>query len=249
MMKAFGSADFDKISEIISATPSFYLCAYAIGECLESENVPVRLLKLSLRRFIQLLPHSRDLWVHSYSHFSRLLWKKRLIGWIMRLNRVALQAVTEAGSAYCAERLVWDFAVHARWSDDPAQFSLNELVVEKLDWSVMPKFVKYVRLRLRNAPFTSESSFVRWQLRHPEGLYYWDHEGVLLFDFDKMDSSLRRLRMAQTDRRKANSMRRAIAESELRRLRRELAACSDSAKHSALLGAIGRVERHLLESG
>lgn len=106
-------------------------------------------------------------WVHSLSHFTEELWKRRLVGWIKKFNEIAFQGALELGDSGCCDRLVCDFAKYAHHDDKPADFAL---FVDKMPWLDLAYYGGH-KLRIEHGVFESPEALERFQLeyklRHP----------------------------------------------------------------------------------
>lgn len=102
-------------------------------------------------------------WVHSLSHFTNKLWKRRMDAWIKKLNEIAFTGANELGNSACCDRLVDDFVGNAKWDDDPADFGLT---IGNLSWI---KWEDNVDLKswIEYGPFDSEVQFLRFKLQQP----------------------------------------------------------------------------------
>lgn len=102
-------------------------------------------------------------WVHSLSHFTKILWERRMDGWIKKFNEVSFKGANELHDSNCSDRLIGDFGKFAKFDDDPADFHITLENVRWMDWSDLG-----VKARIEAGHFESEVAFLRWELATPE---------------------------------------------------------------------------------
>jgi len=103
-------------------------------------------------------------WVHSLSHFTEILWERRMDSWIKKFNEVSFKGANELGDSNCSDRLVDDFGKYAKFDDDPADFHLIPENLLWMDWKYSP----YSKARIEAGRFESEENFLRWKLHELE---------------------------------------------------------------------------------
>lgn len=103
-------------------------------------------------------------WVHSLSHFTAILWERRMDGWIKKFNEASFKGANELRDPICSDRLVGNFGTYARYDDDPADFGLT---LDNLSWMNW-KYDQYSKARIEAGRFESQEAFLRWKLRRPE---------------------------------------------------------------------------------
>lgn len=111
-------------------------------------------------------------WVHSLSHFTKILWKKGMIDWIKKFNEVAFRGAFELNDDNCSDRLVRDFVKFANWDDDPATYGLTP---DSLSWvNSDSDRMRGVMSRINASPFESEEEYLRWTMRQSDTLTAFD---------------------------------------------------------------------------
>ncbi|MFH1171370.1 MAG: hypothetical protein V1778_02430 [bacterium] len=157
-------------------------------------------------------------WVHSLSHFTDILWKRRLDldAWIARFNEVAFRGANE-GDPNCSDRLVDDFASFARWDEDPAHFHLT---MDNLRWMKWGED-DFARGRIEHGAFSSEEEYVRWQLRlPPRGAFNYEAQ-MSLVDVGGIQTLLKRLEELGADTSEYTGLVMGLLEKQLAALEEE----------------------------
>lgn len=120
-------------------------------------------------------------WVHSLSHFTASLWKKRdqfpnSIPWLKKFYKIAFE-LANAGNDSCCDRLISDFEELARFDDDPKDFHLT---MNNLSWMEWPEHYARTKGRIEHGLFESENNFKIWDalftLRNPYYLREFDYK-------------------------------------------------------------------------
>lgn len=116
-------------------------------------------------------------WVHSLSHFTDILWKRRMDKWIKKFNEVSFKGANELCDPNCSNRLVSDFEQYAKYDDDPVDFHLTPENLRWMDW----EYAAYSKARIEAGRFDTEEAFLRWKLSWLEGniqtaIHDWQRE-------------------------------------------------------------------------
>lgn len=115
-------------------------------------------------------------WVHSLSHFTEILWERRMDSWIKKFNEVAFKGANELGDSNCSDRLVYDFGKYAKFNDDPVDFGLTP---ENLVWMEWNTHTAYTKARIEAGRFESEEAFIRWKLHQPKTRTTFDYDAQI----------------------------------------------------------------------
>lgn len=160
---------------------------------LQMEQATPALINAVLEAFIATRINSapeHGYWVHSLSHFTKMLWDRRLVDWIQRLNLVAFTGANELMDDNCSSRLVNDFATYALWDDDPKEFHLTPEMIGWMNWD----YCQYAQERITAGPFGSEADYLRWQLNQRKAYTASDYESQAdLVSVEKIDAIAGRL--------------------------------------------------------
>ena len=111
LIRSIGERDYNRAENCVLAV---------LHEDDPTQDAPANLVEAALDRF--LATHNdwyHGYWVHSLSHFTEFLWKRRMMAWIARLNEAAFQGACRTHDSNCCGRLVGDFSAFARWNDNP----------------------------------------------------------------------------------------------------------------------------------
>ena len=79
---------------------------------LETNDIEMINTVLSMFETLHAVDHND--WVHSLSHFTKMMWKQRLTKWIRRFNQIAFVGTSKGLLDNCSDRLVHDFAEFAQ---------------------------------------------------------------------------------------------------------------------------------------
>lgn len=146
-------------------------------------------------------------WVHSLSHFTRVLWERRMDGWIKKFYEVSFKGANELGDSMCSDRLVGEFGIYAKYDDDPTAFACT---LENLRWMEWEYFT-YAKARIEAGRFESEEAFLRWKLQRHAMLTTFDNEAqAYLVDLDEIRSMVQRLQELGTDTSEFNGLERDL---------------------------------------
>jgi hypothetical protein len=203
---------------IIGEARGYRECEEFVFDVLGEEKSTPELVEAALKAFLGTRENYKPqhgYWVHSLSHFTKHLWKRRLISWIKRFNEVAFKGANELRDANCSDRLVGDFAHFADWSDDPSDFHLT---MENLGW-MRWEYSAYAKARIEAGVFTSEEAYVRWQLHQPQMWHTFNYEAQMdLVDVDKIQGFLQRLLELGADTSEFDGLIRRLLEAKLAEL-------------------------------
>lgn len=190
----------------------------------ESENSTPELVEAVLRVMLDSRENryrQHGFWVHSVSHFTDELWKRRLDSWIVKFNEAAFRGANELDDDNCSDRLVQDFAYWARWDDDPKDFYLQ---MENLDGWIDWEYHEYARERIQASPFASEVAYLRWEIEHAKNRRRWSNDAqVNLPDFKRFDEIVARLQELGEDVSMYQGVKRSAYETQIEELRVKLA--------------------------
>ncbi|HEY4511675.1 MAG TPA: hypothetical protein VJH55_02430 [Candidatus Paceibacterota bacterium] len=174
----------DMAFEVATNTQDYNESEHLVFAVLTSEKSSPKLISATLEAFEKTRQNWKQGnrggghggWVHSLSHFTEDLWKRRLVTWIKRLNEVAFRGATELGDSGCCDRLVHDFGKYARHDDNPADFGL---FADNMPWLDL-EYYGVDKLRIEHGVFESPEALERFQLehelRHPAS--YWSVKDI-----------------------------------------------------------------------
>lgn len=134
---------------------------------LHEEKSTPELIEVALESFLGTRENrhpQHGYWVHSLSHFTEILWERRMDRWIKKFNEVSFRGANELRDPNCSNRLVYEFGNYAKFDDDPADFYLTPDNLRWMDW----EYAAYSKIRIEAGCFESEEAFLRWKLHHPE---------------------------------------------------------------------------------
>jgi hypothetical protein len=182
-----GDLEFAKVA--ILSVVDYHPAEYAVFAAFESE-APAELVEFALKKFMgtheacEMKPY-HGYWVHSLSHFTVVLWQRRMTDWIKKFNEIAFAGAIKHRDSNCSNRLVDDFGEYALWSDAPGDFLLTPDNLQWMDW----KYARYAKARIEVGSFSSETDCLRWRLGLPkENQPRWNDFGasdvVRLKEFD-----------------------------------------------------------------
>jgi hypothetical protein len=161
------AGEFDAVQQMIQSVTDYHEGEAYVAAILAAETAPQTLVDAGLEMFVSTRENRYEkhgYWVHSLSHFTELIWKRRLTGWIQRLNLIAFTGAVELDDDNCSDRLVNDFGKYAGWNDNPADFHLTPELIGWMRW----EYAKYAKKRIEAGVFPSEEAFIAWQLEQPE---------------------------------------------------------------------------------
>lgn len=180
-------------------------------------------------------------WVHSLSHFMKVLWGLRMHSWtdywIKRFNEVAFRGANELHDPDCSDRLVSDFCSFAKFDDDPADFHLTP---ENLRWMDLENDA-YTRARIEAGRFESEEAFLRWKLRRPEMYTAFDYDAQTnLIDIERIRSIIQQLQELGADTSEFNGFERDLLTKQFWPKHENPHRHPGSGVHGAVLDGFGR---------
>jgi len=220
--EALKAGDKQTALEIIDAAPDHNEGGQCVFVALWLEDTPQEIVEAALQKFldlrVNLRPHHGQ-WVHSLSGATRLLWERRMVGWIKKFNEVAFRGANELGDSNCSDRLVDCFGEHAQWNDDPADFHLTPDNLRWMDW----EYATQAKTRLDAGRFDSEESFLRWQLSVPSE--FADYYGVV--EVDRVRRIIGRLIELGVDAKEFENTEQSLIEGQIATLQAELRVCKD----------------------
>ena len=170
-------------------------------------------------------------WVHSLSHFTKILWERRMDGWIKKFNEVSFKGANELGDSNCSDRLVDDFGSHAKFYDEPADFALTPENLRWMDW----KYAAYSKARIEAGHFESEEAFLRWKLRRPEMHIAFDYEAQTdLVNIEGIRSFIQQLQELGADTSEFNGLEKDLLTKQLSELEAKLPAATQGRQRERL---------------
>ena len=162
-------------------------------------------------------------WVHSLSHFTEILWERRMDGWIKKFNEVSFKGANELRDSNCSSRLVSDFSSYAKFDDDPADFHLTPENLRWMDW----EYAAYSKARIEAGRFASEEAFLRWKLHQPETHTAFDYDAQTnLVNLDGIRAIVQRLQELGADTSEFNGLERDLLTKQLSELEGKLPAAT-----------------------
>lgn len=216
------AGDEKAVLEIINKVSDYREGESVVVAVLKYENASKEVVDAALQRFLD----SRDncspehgCWVHSLSHFTQKLWKRRMMDWIRKLNEAAFCGANELGDINCSDRLLSDFSDYANWDDDPADVGITPQSIQWNDW----KYGKEVKALIEAAPFESEEAFLMWQIQNPDFLSGWSNEAQKeIVDPSKVLTVIQRLTEFGEDRQEIRGTAKSLVTESLDALKAEL---------------------------
>lgn len=184
-------------------------------------------------------------WVHSLSHFTKRLWKRRMDSWIKRFNEVAFKGANELRDSNCSDRLVGDFVDCAQWDDDPATFGLTP---ENLRWMKRDGYTQYWWARIEAGRFESEEAFLRWKLHQPKMQTAFDYDAQTeLVDTKRIQSLIQKLQELGADTSEFAGFEESLLTKQLADLEAELPATKEDWKVERLKKGIEKTHMALAQ--
>lgn len=163
-------------------------------------------------------------WVHSLSHFTEILWERRMDGWIKKFNEVSFKGANELRDSNCSDRLVGDFGSNAKFDDDPVDFALTpENLRCWMDW----EYAAYSKARIEAGRFESEEAFLHWKLHRPETHTAFDYDAQTdLVNIEGIRSLIQKLHELGADTSEFNGLERNLLTQQLSELEVKLSAAT-----------------------
>lgn len=131
---------------------------------LGPNETPQELIDLALEKFSATDGVRRHgSWTHALSHFTKLLWKRGLMGWVACLNNQAFgnaEKGWEGDRAYsCCDRLVQDVVRYGRYDMNPLELGLTPERIRQ----VASEYSVDVTTRILAMPFASQEAADVWE--------------------------------------------------------------------------------------
>ena len=197
----------DQAIELVQGAENYHECEEFVHTVLREEKSAPELVEAVLVAFLNTRPDyagrrnyggGHGGWVHSLSHFSDTLWKRRMDGWIKKFNEVSFMGANELHDSSCSDRHVDDFGKYAKFDDDTVDFALTTENLRWMDWG--EEWLAYSKARIEAGRFESEEAFLRWKLATPEAYMHqsWDFIGVVVSP-EKIRTAIQRLRELGVD--------------------------------------------------
>lgn len=162
-------------------------------------------------------------WVHSLSHFTNILWERRMDGWIKKFNEVSFKGDNELRDSNCSARLVYDFGSNAKFYDDPADFALTPENLRWMNW----EYSAYSKVRIETGRLESEEAFLHWKLHRPETHTAFDYDAQTnLVNIEGIRSLIQNLQELGTDTSEFNGLKRKLLTQQLSELEVKLSAAT-----------------------
>ncbi len=181
-------------------------------------------------------------WVHSLSHFTDILWERRMDGWIKKFNEVSFKGANELGDSNCSDRLVTDFSTCAKFNDNPADFAITPENLCWMDW----EYSMYSKARIEASPFASEEDFLRWKIRRPEKHLAFDYETqVDLVNLKEIREMIQQLRELGADTSEFDNLERDLLTKRLREMETELSSATKDFQRERLEKGIQKTRKAL----
>lgn len=219
--KAIEAKCYDEALKLIDHAPDLIECEMILSYCLWKHKIPHRVLDAALQAFMDV--HDRPsvrhgAWVHSLCHLLWAMWPRRMTGWIKKFYEISFRGARELGEPTCCDRLIDRFTLYAKWSDDPVKFSLTSENIDSLGSEVLSWLMPHSRSRIREGPFQSDASFLRWQIMHPESFYERHDTEIPNVSFTRLHSRIKRLSKKGTDTQEFIEMEKQLVADQLRQL-------------------------------
>lgn len=206
----------DQAVKMVRGAEGYLEAEEFVSVVLADEKSPSELVEATLETFLYYRTNCKPYhgyWVHSLSHFTNVLWERRMDSWIKKFNDVSFKGANKLRDPNCSDRLVWDFAAFAKWDDDPADFHLTPENLSWMNW----EYSQYQKARIDAAPFQSEEAFLRWKLNEPKA---YASDGRV--DVDKMLPMIQRLKELGADTSESSEFARGLFTKQLKKLESEL---------------------------
>lgn len=182
-------------------------------------------------------------WVHSLSHFTELLWERRIDRWIKNFNEVSFRGAKELLDSNCCARLVSDFDRFAKFDDNPADFHLTP---DNLQWVDLRYATAYFKERIKAGRFESEEAFLRWKLHLPEAITHFDfNTKTNLVNLKGIRALVQRLHELGADTSEFNGLERDMLTKQLSELEEKLPAATQDWQRQRLEEEIQRTRAAL----
>ncbi len=162
------TGQIDRAIDMVRNTTNYHEGEGFVFTVLYEEKSEPELVEAALEAFLKCRENcygQHGYWVHSLSHFTELLWERRMDKWIKKFNEVAFTGANELGDSRCSLRLVVNFSRFAKFNDDPADFGITN---ESLRWAHKSEWeyplYAYAKKRFDAGRFESEEVFLKWKI-------------------------------------------------------------------------------------
>ena len=218
----------DQAVEMVRSTANYNKSESFVFEVLNEEKSTPELVEAVLEAFLGTRENrykEHGYWVHSLSHFTEILWERRMDGWIKKFNEVSFKGANELRDPNCSDRLVSDFGSYSKFDDDPADFALTLENLRWMDW----KYAAYSKVRIEAGRFASEEAFLRWKLHRPETYTAFDYNMETdLVNLDGIRTIVQRLQELGADTSEFNGLERDLLTKQLSELEAKLPAATQN---------------------
>ncbi|MBT3210794.1 MAG: hypothetical protein HN345_02160 [Planctomycetaceae bacterium] len=235
--------------ELVQDAYDYHESEHFVFTVLKEEKSTPELVEAVLEAFLRTRENHRvqhGYWVHSLSHFTDILWERRMVDWIKKFNEVSFKGAIELHDTNCSDRLVCDFGRYARFNDDPADFYLTPDNLSWMNW----EFNEYAKERIETGRFESEEAFLRWKynwkLQRPEKLIKFDYDlQTDLVDIEQIRSLIQKLQELGADISKFNDLEKDLLTKHLSKLESELSETEQDWRREGLEKAIQKTRAAL----
>lgn len=239
------SGQIDRAIEMVQDVKDHRDSELFVFTVLNEENSTPELVEATLEAFLGTRKNrspEHGYWVHSLSHLTKTLWKRRMDSWIKKLYEVALKGANELQNYNCCDRLAIDFAYYSEFDDDPADFALTPENLCRIDW----KYATYAKARIEAGRFESEEAFLCWKLRQPETHIVFDCDTQTdLVNLDGIRSLIQRLQELGIDTSEFNGLEKNLLVKRLNELEKELLVTTKDWQRERLKKAIQKTREAL----
>lgn len=211
LTQALEDGEFEMAKDMIEMATDYNEAEQVVFSVLSHERTPQELIELVLETFLNSRKNrygQHGYWVHSLSHFTDILWQRKMFDWIKKFNQVAFKGACELNDSNCSERLVNDFAEYAAFDDDPADFHITDENLTWMDW----KYLTAAKVRIEAGKLESEADWLKTKLKHPVDCYI--QTGFNDKDFEKDVERLDQI--AENDPEKEELIEKALRAIELK---------------------------------
>lgn len=213
--------------EMVRSTDDYQEAELFVFTVLDNEKSTPELVRVVLEAFLDMRENWRPkhgYWVHSLSHFTEILWERRMDQWIKKFNEVSFRGANELGDPNCSDRLVHDFAEHAKFDDDPTEFALTPENLRWMDW----EYAEYSLARIRAGRFESEADFLIWKLRQPKMQTEFDYDvQAELVDIEGIRSRIQELQELGADTSEFDGLEKDLLAKQLDDLKEKLSVSTE----------------------
>lgn len=222
------NGQIDRAIEMVRGTNGYHEGESFVFTVLREKKSTPELVEAVLEAFLGTRENrykQHGYWVHSLSHFTEILWERRMDGWIKKFNEVSFKGANELRDSNCSDRLVDDFGSYAKFDDDPADFALTPENLRWKEWN--PEYDGYTKARIEAGRFESEGAFLRWKLHRPETHTAFDDDAQAdLVNLDGIRTIVQRLQSLGADTSEFNGLERDLLTKQLSELEAKLPAAT-----------------------